>query len=480
METELKELYRELGFTGRLEDAHLLASPGALLSGSFAEELASGAVVDGFIAKALSRVLEEDPDGLVAIVRKTVKQDVSANDLRAAVGQITQALRDPAPFAAQLRATRAAREAAFPPPDGIPVYDGITVSPGEQRYEVRGDLLGWVANCGGYWLLQKAHLLKRARRPVHAATSRFVYPMRLRNGDLVGKNDTISVALFSDFATGTYGSRYVAKAIEILHPTYAIHLGDVYYAGTWGEVDAHLRRPLEPLFPTSRVFALNGNHEMLSGGFAYFDFIARKRGEYPGMQEQESSYFCLRGPYHQIVAIDTAYDYANDGRHLAPELGEWLHDRLCEGYDADLKNILLSQHEPFGLGDVEARPLLEDVRKYARDAKGKWLVDLWFWGDEHYCALFDPSDDAPFVASCIGHGGFPVDIADVQRRESAARLNGAFGKMKWVDASPRFPTIRENELGNTGFCVMQLGPDGVSPTYRNWLDQELQSLSFAA
>ena len=59
--------------------------------------------------------------------------------------------------------------------------------------------------------------------------------------------------------------------------------------------------------------ALNGNHEMYSGGFGYFKLIL------PAF-EQDSSYFALQNEHWLLVGLDTAYvdhDMDNDAGGLA-------------------------------------------------------------------------------------------------------------------------------------------------------------------
>ena len=71
---------------------------------------------------------------------------------------------------------------------------------------------------------------------------------------------------------------HIAHALETGAPHYAIHLGDVYYAGTRSEVQALTLTPLRPLLRRSRVFTLNANHEMLSGGHATSSTWPRSAG----------------------------------------------------------------------------------------------------------------------------------------------------------------------------------------------------------
>src|SRR5690606_2401811 len=121
-----------------------------------------------------------------------------------------------------------------------------------------------------------------------------------------------SIGLFSDWGTGYYHSRYIAKHIVGLGARCAIHLGDVYYTGRQKEFQERFIEPLgNTILRKMPFYALNANHEMDTGGHAYFDFLRMKRenpeaGWVP--QNQEGSYFALVGKKIQLVALDTAYE----------------------------------------------------------------------------------------------------------------------------------------------------------------------------
>ena len=123
------------------------------------------------------------------------------------------------------------------------------------------------------------------------SASDFRYPLRT-----VG--DKATVALFSDWGSGYYYSRYIAKHIAALDAGQAIHLGDVYYTGTQEEFRERFEPSLDKyLLRRMPFFAMNANHEMDTHGIAYFAHLRRKRaqggqnGYVP--QPQEGSYFCL-------------------------------------------------------------------------------------------------------------------------------------------------------------------------------------------
>ncbi len=269
----------------------------------------------------------------------------------------------------------------------------------------------------------------------------------------------LDIALFADFGTGLYPALYIAQQFNLKRFPYAVHLGDVYYAGRISEFQDHFERPLNPMLETTRFFMLNSNHEMMSGSQPYFDYVDAKRSAHPESQEQEGSYFCLRSSRFQLIGIDT--DYHEPGRIREPEAIEWLENVLREGKRERRTNILLSANEPYEYGKMTLQPLLtEDLVRFVSER----LIDLWFWGNTHYCALFDVSPHTPFIGSCIGHAGYPYS-----RRQSGEPLPAP---VRFLEARARFPawTALRQDRGNNGYCILRLKADGtVDLNYLDWM-----------
>ena len=237
-------------------------------------------------------------------------------------------------------------------------------------------------------------------------------------------------------------------------------LGDVYYAGRRSEFTKHFKKPLKKMLDNgTELFMLNSNHEMHSGGKHYFKTLDWKRAKYG--HRQEGSYFTLENDKFLIVGIDSDYD--KDHRFTDPDLKDWLEDALTRGKDANKVNILLSANSPYKYNERKVRKL------FSRDLKSilkKDLVDLWFWGDTHYCALFDRTDKLRFIGSCIGHGGFPYAGVDWPSDPPAP--------IKFLETESRFfPYDVRKDRGNNGYCVMKLNPDqSVELRYIDWRGNE--------
>src|SRR5262249_23759934 len=122
------------------------------------------------------------------------------------------------------------------------------------------------------------------------------------------------IALFGDWGTGGHMARQTLERIKAQRPDILIHLGDIYYSGTKAECAANFEDVIEDAFQRTQhplpVFSLAGNHDMYSGGIAYYDLIRRLNS---GSASQNTSFFCLRSEDNawQLLAMDTGlHDYS--------------------------------------------------------------------------------------------------------------------------------------------------------------------------
>lgn len=229
---------------------------------------------------------------------------------------------------------------------------------------------------------------------------------------LVAIPDTCTIVLLGDGGASNSAAKSVTRQIRALNPDICVHLGDIYYAGQDNEAEEFLN--LWPLADaaTGKItshssFAMNGNHEMFSGGRAYFNRVLFAFG-------QPASYFGLRNSNWQFLACDTAYI---DGRLLSPADAQpidervgsqwtWLVDKI-KG-NSTQQTILLSHHQPisaFAAENTEGRPLTQDATKLF-DAAGIQNVFGWFFGHEHQCTIYDDSQTG-YKARLIGNGCVP-------------------------------------------------------------------------
>jgi Calcineurin-like phosphoesterase len=233
------------------------------------------------------------------------------------------------------------------------------------------DILGWAGSFFTWWRKVKPFEWKTPGAPE-------TFPSKGR------------IALFGDWGTGLYGAPVCAKSIEKAGKyDLVLHLGDVYYSGTKDEITERFVS-LWPKVSGAKNRGLNGNHEMYTGGTAYFDTIQKEFG-------QTSSYFALQNDHWILACLDTAYK----DHDLHGDQAKWL-----EGLAAGAPNkrlVLFSHHQPFSLLDNQGPNL---VKKLASLFDTKRIY-AWYWGHEHHCILYKPHKLYGLRGRCVGHGGFP-------------------------------------------------------------------------
>jgi Calcineurin-like phosphoesterase len=199
------------------------------------------------------------------------------------------------------------------------------------------------------------------------------------------------IALVSDWGTGLYGAPDCARSIDEDPGDFQLlmHLGDIYYSGTHTEVrerflDRWCKRPGVP----SR--ALNGNHEMYSGGFGYFDDVLPALG-------QKSSYFAMQNEYWTLIALDTAHK----DHDLEDEQVHWLKKVVAGA--GNRKVVLFSHHQLFSRLEKQGKNLAEKLAELLTQKR----IFAWYWGHEHRCVLYGQHPVHRLYGRCLGHGGMP-------------------------------------------------------------------------
>jgi hypothetical protein len=264
----------------------------------------------------------------------------------------------------------------------------------------------------------------------------------------------VRLILLADWGTGVPRARKVAEAARAYLDeaagagveVHVIHLGDVYYSGWAEEYDRHFL-PFWPVKPEEASvhgsWCLNGNHDMYSGGFGYFDHLLKDPRFAP---QRQSSYFSLENDFWQILALDSAYEEFD----LAGDQASWV-ERVRTAASRK-KGFLLSHHQPFS--DYEPPPPHAKLLPLIQPVLDRHLITAWLWGHEHRCAFYRPLHNLPF-GRCIGHGGVPV-LAPTN--PLPANVTYEFGD--WVvGTEPRFARF--------GFVVMDCVNDSMHVRYVN-------------
>ena len=207
-------------------------------------------------------------------------------------------------------------------------------------------------------------------------------------------------------------------------------------------------------------WSLNGNHDMYSGGWAYFDHLLAE----PRFSTQRSP----DGKGDELLpAVDTVVGdrrprhgvgsgpagHGPPGRARGPA-GATYVTQVAAGLGAK-KLLLLSHHQlvsvysPGDLGKVLPRKLATVLADEQ--------VTAWYWGHEHRCMAFEAAGGVRYPR-CLGHGGVPV-LAHRRTRRSRRPACG-----RSVPTSPG-----AKHWARFGFAVLDFDGPQISVRYRNEL-----------
>jgi calcineurin-like phosphoesterase family protein len=242
----------------------------------------------------------------------------------------------------------------------------------------------------------------------------------------------VTVALAGDWGTGLYGAPKIASSIRAMAAQrkfdLLLHLGDVYYAGTTDECDQRFVE-LWPAEAATVNRALNGNHEMYSGGFGYFDHILPKLN-------QPYSYFAIQNDNWLLAGLDTAYvDHDMDNAQVA-----WLTSIVnqAKAQQPSRKVVLFSHQQLFSRLDQQG-PKLQKALKHLLD---DGTITAWYWGHEHECVLYDPHPAWKVAGRCLGNGGIPAVRKDIVKSAPVDAAHPGAGGCTWrrLDATADSPS----------------------------------------
>jgi hypothetical protein len=269
---------------------------------------------------------------------------------------------------------------------------------------------------------------------------------------LLAPDHSIRIALAGDWGTGTDVAQQVADSMASTNPELTIHLGDIYYVGTESEVRQNCFGEDTPAYKgvlwkmgTKGSFALNGNHEMYSGGNGYFEDFLPKLG-IPSSQDKQqlASYFCLETPVWRILAIDTGYnsDTLFGDCKLEQKFLDWLGN-VIDPVRNRKPTVLLSHHQWFsGFADGDYGKPADQIAPFLKNQE-----IIWLWGHEHRLALYykykSPDNHLTAYGRCIGHGGMPIELPDANYPNGARAQRVEY----WDGATDIYPN-RFHKLGD--------------------------------
>jgi hypothetical protein len=263
--------------------------------------------------------------------------------------------------------------------------------------------------------------------------------------------NSLRVAILGDWGTGLYGAPSCAQSISSDPAGYGLllHLGDVYYSGTDQEVaDRFLN--LWPTKANAISRACNSNHEMYTGGYAYFNLTLRKF-------KQKASNFALQNDNWLLVGLDSAYKEWE----LANDQVTWLKNLIANA--GNRRVVLFSHHQPFSWKEVPNAKLQSAVGDLLTQKK----IFAWYWGHEHRCMIYDRHPVWEIYGRCVGHSGYPyfIDKTDAGSIVEHGPQDSAWRRVETKNLVPGGlilegpnPYIQkhENKYGPNGYMTLEL------------------------
>ena len=291
--------------------------------------------------------------------------------------------------------------------------------------------------------------------------------------------NTLKIAILGDWGTGKWqdGSDANGPAIAVrdkaasLDPDIAIHLGDVYYAGTedgvFGIGSGEEEDNFVTLWKPARLgnFTLNSNHEMYDGGNGYFS-VALKAAAF--RQQNGTSYFALEFGNWLILGLDSAY---SDPSHLYMDgaINEQ-QIQFIQGLPlAGKRIVVMTHHNPI---DYKGTTIVNQGKpdclwQQVSDALGR-APDFWYWGHLHNgIAYSDQSITGPSTyGRCVGHGAFPFGLAYGLLSDSDDPGSAPIPSVDYFAHTPiKSPTVKQQKRVYNGFAMITLGADSLKEAF---------------
>ena len=281
--------------------------------------------------------------------------------------------------------------------------------------------------------------------------------LRPASDKAAGFPDSARVFVCGDWGTGSYGAPITARTITDSRERFdmLLHLGDVYYSGELQEVQERFLN-LWPQRNDAFSRTLNGNHDMYSGGFGYFDLALKTF-------KQPSSYFALENKNWTLICLDTAY-VDND---LDAEQVRWVHEVVKR---AGSRKVILFSHHPLFSNFKDQG---EELSAHLHDLLSSGRITAWVNGHEHHCVIYNRHKDYNLNVRCLGHGGMPYkrkDLLDLKVEKEVAGMT--WRRMKsdltprclFLDGPNEFIPERPEKFGPHGYAVLEFEGETLKET----------------
>jgi len=352
-----------------------------------------------------------------------------------------------------------------------------------QMNEVAGEVTdsqcdpGWltavVAWVGYYW---------NGQPPQYVPPSPDTVPFPLPPPSSPGQ--PLRVGVLGDWGTGQDDALAVLDQLMQQKPDLIIHVGDIYYAGTYDECQTHFLEPIkaarEKYGRYIPVYNLPGNHDYYSGGRAFYTILPQLNLGIPHAGIQQHSFFCLQNESWQLEGMDTGYNdhdllqVADDITHLEPVEATWHQQQLSSAGSRQV--ILFSHHQLFSAfatigatgpaGPKYQNPFLTQNLQDWRAAGASRIV-AWFWGHEHLLEVYAVPGatgvQLPVLGRCVGYGAFPIfNNQSLYSPQPSSKIS--------LEPAPAFPngyvqTGDDGQVYANGYALLTLGTSAATAAY---------------
>jgi len=310
----------------------------------------------------------------------------------------------------------------------------------------------------------------------------------------------VTIGLAADWASGTCESKVVGELMRRKNFDYTIHLGDTYYSGTLEQTKQNFFGKVPPgknrtgvSFPNGKIgtFALPGNHEMISGGTAYYDHTLERIGmrSIPGdasspMEGQGASYFGLENEFWRVIGLDSGYlcyvtneeghriidlaslNLAETNAPQPDEVIDWLKNQVKLGDPNDKRGIvLLTHHHPHSIfGFDSPSPYNGTSSQLSSIFEGSKRKILWFFGHEHALALHKTMrfGNFEYMGRMVGNGGY----SDPQLAHAADPATAiAFDNRTYQLVDGDLPVGKASSIGFNGYASLAFEGENLTVSY---------------
>lgn len=293
-------------------------------------------------------------------------------------------------------------------------------------------------------------------------------PQNAYVGTVDASQKSLNLAVIGDWGTGVYGKFYdnqgpavaVMDAVRALGPDMAVHLGDVYYAGTDDRLPLHeeqrflLDQWKTGLDAPGTNFAINSNHEMYGAVWGLMG-VALAPDTVFGHQNR-APYFAIHYGQWVIIGLDSArFDPSMFYMQGAlGDAGNTQQKRFVAALD-DLSNkkvLVMTHHNPIdytGESLVQNKKAGQALWDGMKEIIGR-APDVWYWGHLHLGVAYNANTvvgSEGTICRCVGHSAIPY--------------GNAYGiNTNNVDYYAHTSLAEGTKQVQNGFAMLSLRPDG--------------------